>query len=78
MKIIEHKNKTFLSLNVIKLAIKKTISKFVIFALITMRNTKIIISIIIAQIKAYLESLLSLKTSIKTKLSNDLIKHFST
>ena len=77
MKIIKYKNEFFLFSSVIKLAIKKTISKFIIFALIMMKSIKIMTSIIIAQIKIYLENLLSLKTSNKTKSLNDLIKHFS-
>ena len=70
------KMRFFLFLSVIKFAIKRMISKFVIFALIIMKNIKIITSIIIAQIKTYLKSLLFLKTSNKTEPSNDLIKHF--
>ena len=59
-----------------KLEIKETISKFIVFAPIMIKSIKIITSIVIAQIKAYFESLLFLKISNKTKSSNDLIKHF--
>ena len=77
MEIIEYKNKVFLLFSsVIKLAIKGTISKFIAFALIIMKNTKIMTSIVIAQIKTYFKSLLSLRTSNKTKSSNDLIRYF--
>ena len=66
----------FLSSSVIKLAIKKAILKFIIFASIMMKSIKIMTLIIIAQIKTYLKNLLFLKTLNKTKPSNDLIKHF--
>ena len=77
MKIINIKIRFFLFSSVIKLVIKKTILKFIIFALIIIKNMKIIILIVIAQIKTYLENLLSLKIPNKTKSSNNLIKHFS-
>ena len=67
----------FLFSNVIKFEIKKTIFKFVVFASIMMKNTKIMTSIVIAQIKTYFENLLFLITLNKTKSSNDLIKRFS-